>query len=143
MSENVEKMSENVQKLSRGAENTIFGHFLDNLCLFGQCFCLVTLSNARPLQLYSIYKEPVPDSVPERSRTSHNKHAHKFLQTGQAKIKKPSQGTNINQLSELPSYPSPKHESQHQYPLTRNYYENNSLRIIFLFEEFRMLKISG
>ena len=38
------------KKLSRGAENTIFGHFLDNFCLFGRCFCLVTLSNARPLQ---------------------------------------------------------------------------------------------
>ena len=55
---NVDKMSENrrqkcpknVQKLSRGAENTIFGHFLDIFCLFGRCFCLVTLSNARSLQ---------------------------------------------------------------------------------------------
>ena len=44
-------MSENVQKLSEGDENTIFGHFLDNFCLFGRCFCLVTLSNARPLQV--------------------------------------------------------------------------------------------
>ena len=53
---NVDKMSKkcpkNVQKLSRGAENTIFGHVLDNFCLFGRCFCLVTLSNVRPLQVY-------------------------------------------------------------------------------------------
>ena len=51
---NVDKMSEkcrkNVEKLSGGAERTIFGHCLDNFCLFGRCFCLVTLSNARPLQ---------------------------------------------------------------------------------------------
>ena len=50
--QNVRKMSKKcpkiVQKLSRGAESTIFGHFLDNFCLFGRCFCLVTLSNARP-----------------------------------------------------------------------------------------------
>ena len=45
---NVEKMSEN---LSGGTENTIFRHFLDIFCLFGRCFCLVTLSNARPLRL--------------------------------------------------------------------------------------------
>ena len=57
--DNVDKMSEemskncpkNVQKLSGGAENRIFGHFLENSCLFGQSFCLVALSNARPLQL--------------------------------------------------------------------------------------------
>ena len=47
------KCPENVQKLSGGAENTIFGHFLDIFCVFGRCFCLVTLSNARPLQRYS------------------------------------------------------------------------------------------
>ena len=51
---NVDKMSkkcpENVEKLSAGAENTIFGHFLDNFCLFGRCFCLVTLSNVRLLE---------------------------------------------------------------------------------------------
>ena len=46
---NVEKCPKNVQKLPGGAENTIFGHVLDNFCLFGRCFCLVTLSNARPL----------------------------------------------------------------------------------------------
>ena len=46
MSKNVEKCPKNVQKLSGGAENTVFGHFLDNFRLFGQCFCLVTLSNA-------------------------------------------------------------------------------------------------
>ena len=50
MSEKCRKCAKNVQKLSRRAENTIFGHFLDNFCLFGRCFCLVTLSNARPLQ---------------------------------------------------------------------------------------------
>ena len=47
---NVQKMSENVQKLSGGAENAIFGHFLDSFCLLGRHFCLVTLSNARLLQ---------------------------------------------------------------------------------------------
>ena len=51
MSEKCWKMSEKCQKLSGGAENTIFGHYLDKFCLFGRCFCLVTLSNARPLQL--------------------------------------------------------------------------------------------
>ena len=45
-----EKMFEKCPKLSRGAENTIFRHFLGNFCLFGRCFCLATLSNARPLQ---------------------------------------------------------------------------------------------
>ena len=54
MSTNVRKMSKkcprNVQKLSKGAENTIFGLFLDIFCLFGRCSCLMTLSNARPLQ---------------------------------------------------------------------------------------------
>ena len=25
---------------------------MDNFCLFGRCFCVVTLSNARPLELY-------------------------------------------------------------------------------------------
>ena len=47
---NVEKCPKNVQKWSGGAENTIFGHFLDKSCLFGPCFCWVTLSNACPLQ---------------------------------------------------------------------------------------------
>ena len=42
----------NVQKLSGGAERTIFGHFWGNFCLLGRCFCLVTLSNARPLQCF-------------------------------------------------------------------------------------------
>ena len=64
---NVDKMSEkcrkNVGKLSGGAENTIFRHFLDNFCLFGRCFCLVTLSNARPLQYYMFN----PGFTPERS----------------------------------------------------------------------------
>ena len=46
-----EKCRKNVEKLSRGAANTIFGHFLDKFCLFSRCFCLVTLSNARPLQV--------------------------------------------------------------------------------------------
>ena len=59
---NFDKMSkkyrENVQKLSGGAENTIFGHFLENFCLFGGCFCLVTLSNARPLQLHGVTPNP-------------------------------------------------------------------------------------
>ena len=52
---NVENMSEEcAQKLSRGTANTIFGHFLGIFCLFGRCFCLVTLSNARPLQRKSL-----------------------------------------------------------------------------------------
>ena len=54
--QNVRKLSnqclKNVQKLSRGAANTIFRLFLDSFCLFGRCFHLVTLSNARPLQLF-------------------------------------------------------------------------------------------
>ena len=55
---NVEKCLKNVRKLSGGAENTIFGHFLDNFCLFGRCFCLVALSNARPLQVRCFPLEP-------------------------------------------------------------------------------------
>ena len=43
---NVDKMSEkcrkkcrkNVQKFGRGEEKTVFGHFLDNSCLFGRAF---------------------------------------------------------------------------------------------------------
>ena len=50
-----EKCRKNVRKMSRGAENTIFGHFLDNFCLFGRCFGLMTLSNARPLQLWGVF----------------------------------------------------------------------------------------
>ena len=46
-----EKCRKNVRNIVQmGAVNTIFGHFLDKFCLFGRCFCLVTLSNARPLQ---------------------------------------------------------------------------------------------
>ena len=48
------KCSKNVQKLSGGAVNTIFGDFLDSFCLSGRCSCLVTLSNARPLQVKSM-----------------------------------------------------------------------------------------
>ena len=44
------KCPKNVRKLSGGAENTNFGHFLDNSCLFGRWSCLETLSNARPLR---------------------------------------------------------------------------------------------
>ena len=33
------------------AENTILQTFFDNFCQFGRCFRLMTLSNARPLQL--------------------------------------------------------------------------------------------
>ena len=48
---NVGKMSEKCPKIvQKMSENTIFGHFLDNFCLFGRCLCLVTLSNACPLQ---------------------------------------------------------------------------------------------
>ena len=46
--QNVRKMSKkcpkNIQKFSGWAENTIFGHFLDNCCLFGRCFSLVQCS---------------------------------------------------------------------------------------------------
>ena len=48
------KCPKNVQKLSRGAESTK----LDNFCLFGQGFCLVTLSNARPLQPQRVPLQP-------------------------------------------------------------------------------------
>ena len=41
---NVDKMSENCPE---GLKHTIFGHFLDIFFLFGRCFSLVTLSNAR------------------------------------------------------------------------------------------------
>ena len=58
--QNARKMSKkcpkNAQKLSGGAENTIFGHFLDNFWLFGRCCSLVTLSNARPLQVYLVFE---------------------------------------------------------------------------------------
>ena len=54
---NVDKTSKkcpkNVQKcleVNGGAENTIFGHFGQ----FGRCFCLVTLSNARPSPRFSL-----------------------------------------------------------------------------------------
>ena len=57
MSTKCPKMSKNVRKLSGEAENTIFRHFLDNFCLFGRCFCLVTLSNARPLQTKTFKKK--------------------------------------------------------------------------------------
>ena len=49
------KCPKNVQKLSGGTANTIFGHILDIFCLFGRCFCLVTLSNARPLQICGLF----------------------------------------------------------------------------------------
>ena len=42
--------------MSKRAENTIFGLFLDNVCLFGRCFCLVALSNARPLELQELFQ---------------------------------------------------------------------------------------
>ena len=53
---NVNKMSEEcrkkntVRKLSKQCPEglKIFGHFLANVCLFGLCFCMVTLSNVRP-----------------------------------------------------------------------------------------------
>ena len=55
---NVDKMSEkcrkNVRKMSKNCPEALqtqfCGHFLDIFCLFGRCFCLVTLSNARPLR---------------------------------------------------------------------------------------------
>ena len=61
------KCQKNVEKMSRGAgaEHAIFGNFLSNFCLFGPCFFLVTLSNARPLQRYSLGKD---DKAPARSK---------------------------------------------------------------------------
>ena len=54
--QNVRKMSKkclkNIPKLFGGAASKIFGHFLDNFWLFGRCFSVVTLSNARPLQFW-------------------------------------------------------------------------------------------
>ena len=44
---NVDKMSE---KSPEGLKTQFSDKFLDNFCLFGQGFCLVTLSNARPIQ---------------------------------------------------------------------------------------------
>ena len=46
----VEKCPNNDQRLSRRGRKQNFRTFLDNFCLFGRCFSLVTLSNARPLQ---------------------------------------------------------------------------------------------
>ena len=43
-------MSENVEKMSENCPEGLKTQFLDNVCLFGRCSCLVTLSNARPLQ---------------------------------------------------------------------------------------------
>ena len=53
-----EKCPKNVQESLRGAENIIFGHSLDYFCLFGRCFCLVTLSIARPLQAWTHFTQP-------------------------------------------------------------------------------------
>ena len=48
-------MSEKISKnCPEGLKHTIFRHFLDVFCLFGRCVCLVTLSNARPLQLKGV-----------------------------------------------------------------------------------------
>ena len=51
---NVDKMSEkcrkNVRKCLKNVSKHNFRTFLDNFCIFGRCFCLVTLSNACPLQ---------------------------------------------------------------------------------------------
>ena len=48
----VQKMSKKCPKMSGGAESTICGYFVDLSCQFGRCFCLVALTNARPLQLW-------------------------------------------------------------------------------------------
>ena len=73
MSTNVQKMSEkcpkNIPKLSGGAENTIFGHPLDNPCLFGQCFGLVTLSNARPFLQPLLHTDDFRDSRDSHVKT--------------------------------------------------------------------------
>ena len=51
---NVDKMSEKyrkiVRKMSKNCLEGLETQFSDNFCLFGRSFCLVTLSNARPLQ---------------------------------------------------------------------------------------------
>ena len=52
MSDKCRKMSEKCPRFVQRGCNNIFRHFLDNFCLLGRCFCLVTLSNARPLQLW-------------------------------------------------------------------------------------------
>ena len=49
MSENVEKCLKNIKNLSGGTANAVLGTFF---LLFGRCFCLVTLSNVRPLQVW-------------------------------------------------------------------------------------------
>ena len=59
---NVEKCPKKIHKLSDGLKTTLFGHFSDNFCRFGRCFCLVTLSNAHrvrpPCALQIIHKKP-------------------------------------------------------------------------------------
>ena len=48
----------NVDKMSNKCpENTTFRHFLGDFGLFGRRFCLVTLSNARPLQVQGNFGE--------------------------------------------------------------------------------------
>ena len=100
---NVDKMSEkylkNVQKLSGGAENTIFGHFLDSFCLFGQRFGLVTLSNARPLQEWGL-SGPLRALSGTIGTNSSAPHSHK----GRAKVA--PKGHFLAQLA--PFGPSPR-----------------------------------
>ena len=52
--QNVRKCPKNVQKLSKNCAEGLKTQFSDNFCLFGRCFCLVTLSNARLLQYHDI-----------------------------------------------------------------------------------------
>ena len=47
---NVDKMSEKCRKNCPEGPKTQFSDIFWTICLFGRCFCLVTLSNARPLQ---------------------------------------------------------------------------------------------
>ena len=58
---NVDKMSENAEKMSKNCPEgfkTQFSDIFGNSCLFGRCFCLVTLSYARPLQFSNIGDGP-------------------------------------------------------------------------------------
>ena len=50
------KMSEKCPKIVQRGRKHDFRTFFDNFCLFGRCFCFVTLSNPRPLQAYDLYR---------------------------------------------------------------------------------------
>ena len=70
------KMSEKCPKI----ENTIFGHFWDNFCLFGRCFCLVTLSNARPVQPLKL--DRISSSTPDQKMLSAPEGRQQMGETG-------------------------------------------------------------